>query len=376
MKSSLIAYCALAAAPLLVSAAPADLTPWPAGYSPRHIGLRVAERFAAGPHGNGGRPPPFIIYPETCAWYGALTFAQLSGERALTAALIRRFEPLFGPEAHLIPKPVNVDSTVFGVVPLQLYIETRDPRYLKIGLGLADSQWDRPIDLNRLRPDARAIAQQALREGLTAQTRFWVDDMYMITMVQVQAYRATGRTQYLDRAAREMVAYLGKLQQPNGLFFHAPDVPFFWGRGNGWFAAGMAEILRAMPSDYPLRPRILAGYRKMMAGLLRYQDAHGMWHELVDHPEAWPETSGTGMFTFAFITGVKDGWLDPAVYGPAARRGWLGLVSYLNPDGAIRNVCEGTNKKDSLQYYLDRGRRTGDLHGEAPVLWCASALLR
>jgi hypothetical protein len=29
-----------------------------------------------------------------------------------------------------------------------------------------------------------------------------------------------------------------------------------------------------------------------------------------------------------------------------------------------------------LQYYLDRARLTGDLHGQAPVLWCASAWLR
>ncbi|HEX3728989.1 MAG TPA: glycoside hydrolase family 88 protein, partial [Opitutaceae bacterium] len=178
------------------------------------------------------------------------------------------------------------------------------------------------------------------------------------------------------RGAREMAAYLDKLQEPNGLFHHAPDVPFFWGRGDGWFAAGMAEMLRSLPANHPLRPRIMAGYRKMMAALLRYQDANGMWHQLIDHPEAWPESSCTGMFTYAIIEGVKHGWLDAAAYGPAARKGWLGLVSYLNPDGAVREVCEGTNKRNDLQYYLNRGRNVGDLHGQAPVLWCAVALLR
>jgi hypothetical protein len=29
-----------------------------------------------------------------------------------------------------------------------------------------------------------------------------------------------------------------------------------------------------------------------------------------------------------------------------------------------------------LKYYLARQRRTGDLHGQAPVLWSASALMR
>lgn len=334
---------------------------WPAGSSPREIGKRVADRFASGPHTNFGRstPPKHITYPEAVAWYGALTFAQLSGDKDLTSRLISRFDPLFTTEDSLVPPPVNVDSTIFGSVPLEIYIETKQRKYLDMGLSIADKQWQDPT------PD-----------GLTNQSRFWIDDMYMITAVQVQAYRATGDSKYIDRAALEMSAYLDKLQQPNGLFYHAPDVPFFWGRGNGWVAAGMAELLRSLPANHPLRPRIMVGYRKMMKSLLKYQAKDGMWRQLLDHPEAWPESSCTAMFTFAMITGVKNGWLDEKHYGRAARKGWLGLISYLDPNADLKNVCEGTNKKNDLNYYLNRARNTGDLHGQAPLLWCASALLR
>jgi rhamnogalacturonyl hydrolase YesR len=204
----------------------------------------------------------------------------------------------------------------------------------------------------------------------------WIDDMFMITAAQAQAFRATGDETYIDRAAREMVVYLDELQQPNGLFYHAPDVPFFWGRGNGWMAAGMSELLRSLPAEHPDRARILKGYKTMMASLLKFQGRDGMWCQLVDHPESWQETSCTGMFTFAFITGVKNGWLDPKEYAPAARKAWLGLITYLNDNGDVREVCEGTNKKNDLQYYLDRKRNVGDFHGQAPILWCASALLR
>jgi rhamnogalacturonyl hydrolase YesR len=198
----------------------------------------------------------------------------------------------------------------------------------------------------------------------------------MITAVQVQAYRATGDAVHLDRAALAMVAYLDKLQQPNGLFFHAPDSPYYWSRGNGWMAAGTAELLRALPKGHPRRARILEGYRRMMASLLRYQGEDWLWRQLLDHPEAWPETSGTGMFTFAMVTGVKNGWLDGKAYGPAARRAWLGLVKHIDEQANVREVCAGTNKGSSVQYYLDRPRNVGDLHGQAPILWSASALLR
>ncbi len=50
--------------------------------------------------------------------------------------------------------------------------------------------------------------------------------------------------------------------------------------------------------------------------------------------------------------------------------------SYIEPNGDIRDVCEGTNKKNDRQFYLDRKRVTGDMHGQAPILWCATALLR
>jgi rhamnogalacturonyl hydrolase YesR len=200
--------------------------------------------------------------------------------------------------------------------------------------------------------------------------------MWMLPLVQVQTFRATGDAVYLDRTALTMAAYLDKLQQPNGLFHHAPDVPFFWGRGNGWFAAGMAEVLSYLPENHPKRARILEGYRKMMAALLQYQGKDGLWRQLIDHPEAWPESSCTGMFAFAMITGVNHGWLDSATYGPAARKAWLGLVGYLDTDANVREVCEGTNKKNDLDYYLARGRKIGDLHGQAPILWSACALLR
>jgi rhamnogalacturonyl hydrolase YesR len=283
----------------------------------------------------------------------------LTHDRALQDKLVKKFEPLLTTRTNRISPDAHVDYRVFGVVPLEIYRQTKDKKYLELGLGLADKQWER-----------------ATADGVTSEARYWIDDMFMITAVQVQAFRATGDAKYLDRAALTMAAYLDKLQQTNGLFFHAPDSQFYWGRGNGWVAAGMAELLRSLPANHPKRARIIEGNNKMMAALLKYQGDDGLWRQLIDVPESWPETSGTGMFTFAMVTGVKNGWLDAKTYGPAARKGWLGLVKYLDADANVGNVCEGTNKGYTVQYYLDRQRKTGDLHGEAPILWTASALMR
>jgi rhamnogalacturonyl hydrolase YesR len=334
---------------------------WPAGTAPAEVGKRLAEHFVASPHQYLSAANPTLHYSEVVSWYGALTIAKLSHDDALRGELVKRFEPLMpgGAEEKLIPQRHHVDDSIFGIVPMEIGMQTRDPRYLKYGVSWADRQWENP---------------QA--DGLSAETRYWIDDMYMLTMLQLEAYRATGDRKYLDRDAKEMVAYLDKLQQPSGLFYHAPDVKYYWGRGDGWVAAGMAEMLSELPANHPLRPRILKGYKLMMTALLKYQGKDGMWRELIDKDEAWPESSSSAMFSFAMITGVKHGWLDAATYGPAARRAWIAVVGYVDQNEDVTQVCEGTGKKDDLPYYLARKRRTGDFHGQAPVMWAAGALMR
>ena len=333
---------------------------WPAGTSPAEVGKRVAERFIPTPNMEmSSHGPQALHYSHVATWTGALQFASLTKDADLEKRLVDRFDPFLTAIGTLVPRADHVDGTVFGALPLELYMQEARVRYRVMGLAFADAQWDRPL------PD-----------GLSNQTRWWIDDMYMITALQIAAYRATADSKYLERATQSMVAYLAKLQQPNGLFFHAPDVPFYWGRGDGWVAVGMTELLRDLPPKHKAYKTVLAAYRKMMATLLTHQAQSGMWRQLIDHPESWEETSSTAMFTYAFVTGVKNGWLAEETYGPAARKAWIALVGYLTPEGLLREVCVGTGKKNDLQYYLDRPRAVGDTHGQAPMLWSATALLR
>ncbi len=352
-------------------ATPAEFTHWPAGTAPTEIGQRVAENFAARPfQWQTDLKRKYMIYPETCAWYGALEVARLTGDADLQKRLVAKYDVLTTEDgAKKISEQDHVDYRVFGVSPLEIYLVTKDEKFRATGLHFADAQWNQPT------PD-----------GITHEARYWIDDMFMSPALQVQAFRATGDQKYLDRAALMMAAYLDKLQQPSGLFYHAPDSPFYWGRGNGWVAVGMAELLRELPAGHPKRARIMDGYHKMMSALLADQGADGMWHQLLDKPESWAETSCTGMFTFAFVTGVKNGWLDEKTYAPATRKAWLALVGYLDDKAEVREVCVGTNKshqetksedlKVQYDFYLARARKTGDLHGQSPIMWTAAAFLR
>lgn len=357
-----------------------DLENFPKGCQPEEVGVKVTELFIKSPHSYWGNmtttsKADHLTYPDVCTWLGALWFAQSVGNDVLYNQLVDKFELLFTTEKNLQPSLTpsagnKVDFYVFGALPLEIYKRKKEDRYKDLGMQYADRQWILPSNPTQTQLDW-------YNSGYSWQTRLWIDDMFMITALQAQAYLITGDEKYIERSAREMVLYLDRLQRDNGLFYHATNAPFFWGRGNGWFAVGMAEVLRMLPKDqrYDMyRNRIMDGYVKMMAGLLRYQNYDGMWGQLIDNMSSWRETSGTAMFAYAMITGVKNGWLDKKKYGAASRKAWLSLMTYLNGDYNLLNVCEGTGEKNDYEYYLNRKRLTGDLHGQAALLWCTFAL--
>ncbi len=368
----------------------------PEGMDPGTISRRITDQFLSsrpenyrpkGYHGNEGYGwNRAVQYSVVSLWVNALACARLDGDKAREERLVRLFDDFLpgGPKNRCCSRPYHVDDTIFGALPYEIYLANRDPRCLEMGNFYADAQWTPPCEgtLKERHAPPKEVQEAYWAKGCTPQTRLWIDDMYMITVLQGQAFRATGRRAYIDRAAREMCLYLDELQLKDGpakgLFYHAPDVKYVWGRGDGWMAAGMALVLDRLPADSEYRPRILEGYRLMMATLLGYQRPDGLWSQLVDRPDDprnWGETSCTAMFAYAFATGVARGWLDPAQYGPAARRAWLALCSRLDAFANISDVCVGTGKKDSLQYYFDRPRVNGDPHGQAPMLWIASVLM-
>jgi rhamnogalacturonyl hydrolase YesR len=357
-----------------------NLDIFPVGSKPEEVGAKVTELFIKSPHSFWGSmtstlKADHLTYPDVCAWLGAFWFSQATHNDELYNKLVDKFELLFTTEKNLQPSLTpsasnKVDYYVFGALPLEIYKRRQEEKYLNLGMKYADGQWTLPSNATQAQTDWH-------NDGYSWQTRLWIDDMFMITALQAQAYLVTGDEKYIERTAREMVLYLDRLQRDNGLFYHALNAPYYWGRGNGWFAVGMTELLRMLPADerYDVyRTRIMEGYLKMMEGLLRYQIYDGMWGQLIDNMSSWRETSGTAMFTYAMITGVKYGWLDKVKYGKAARKAWLALQTYLTDDYNLRNVCEGTGERNDYQYYLDRRKLTGDLHGQAAFLWCAYAL--
>ncbi|MGB8226306.1 MAG: glycoside hydrolase family 88 protein [Sedimentisphaerales bacterium] len=315
-------------------------------------------------------------YPTACSYYGVLKLAQTLNDQKLIDAVKANYaaypataEEIMSPEDKSVwadkrqsPKTDkirsgHVDWNVFGILPFELYLQTKDEQYLKLATQLAEDEWAEPNT-----------------DGLTAYSRFWVDDMFMVGALQVQAYKALKNPVFLDRASLQLLAYAKVLQQQNGLFQHTASVPVFWGRGNGWAAAVMALTLENMPKEHKNYEELMAVYKKMMAALQKYQDESGLWHQVLIDPASYEETSCTSMFTYAIATGIKNGWLDNS-YRATAIKGLNALLKKVQK-GELADICIGTSEGKKYDYYLNRPTKAGDLHGQGAFLWAASAMLQ
>lgn len=256
-----------------------------------------------------------------------------------------------------------------GLAPLVIerHSVTKDPRYEPF-LGRMRTF---------LRTNPRFEDGAFYRQGKGMMT----DDPYMTVPFLVREWKATGDRSHLDSAVAQVLGTHARLlDAEKSLLRHLWDLRTsrpageFWGRGNGWTVLAHVELLANLPPDHPRRAEALAAFVRHMEGLRSVADKEGGWHQVLDHPESWLETSATGMITYGMARGVNEGWLD-ASFGSTARQGWAALRSKVTPEGDLIDVC-GSTDTGNLDYYLQRPRLRGDLHGFGSFLLAGAEVAR
>ena len=214
----------------------------------------------------------------------------------------------------------------------------------------------------------------ALRESMPFHDEM-SDSLFMATAILSRAGKLTGDTRYFDMAARH-IAFMQKLVfRPDFLYRHSPLTDAAWGRGNAFPAIGLALTLETFPTDHPGFAGILRTFQQHMDALSKFQDADGLWREVIDQPGAYPELSATAMIGTSMRMGIRHGWLEATRYQPLVDAAWRAVVTRTGADGALLDVCESTNKQRTLDDYLHRAALTGkDPRGGAMALIFATEM--
>jgi unsaturated rhamnogalacturonyl hydrolase len=218
--------------------------------------------------------------------------------------------------------------------------------------------------------------------GFPHQWTLWADDLYMSVPFLARMGTLTSDGRYFDDAARQVVRFHRYLfDERAGLMYHNwySDVDrwgvAYWGRANGWALVAQVDLLDHLPQTHPRRDTLLALLQRHLVGVSRYQSGTGLWHQLLDKPDSYLETSATAMFTYAVARAVNQGYIEPR-YASVARRGWEGVASRVRPDGQVEGVCTGTVVSDDLVYYYRRPTPLNDIHGIGTVLLAGAEILR
>jgi rhamnogalacturonyl hydrolase YesR len=210
----------------------------------------------------------------------------------------------------------------------------------------------------------------------------WLDDLYMSVPGLAQMGALTGEARYFDDAARQILQFSDRMfVAEQGLYMHAwaegmdPHPAFHWGRANGWAVMATVELLEVLPADHPSRPALLAQLRAHAAGLARVQSGTGLWHQLLDRPDSYLETSASAMFAFALGRAVNRGWIDRRAYAPVVMLAWNGVTTKVNAAGEVEDVCIGTGVGFDPAFYYYRPRHVRAAHGYGPVLLAGAEVI-
>lgn len=80
-----------------------------------------------------------VHYAEVCAAYGAAKLAGLLNDSVTLDKLSKKYMRVI---SDSITNTANhVDANVYGILPLELYMQTMNKTFFQQGIELADSQW-------------------------------------------------------------------------------------------------------------------------------------------------------------------------------------------------------------------------------------------
>ena len=249
----------------------------------------------------------------------------------------------------------TLDDIEMGRALMVVYRVTQDAKYAKAAKFLHDQLDVQP-----------RTASGGYWHKKIYPNQMWLDGAFMAEPFRAMYAATFNQTGDWDDIAKQFLLMDKKMRDPKtGLLRHGWDEskempwadkttglsPEAWGRALGWYEMSLVDVLDWFPKDHPQRAALVDALKGTMAAAVRYQDASGLWWEVMDKgtsPGNYLETSASCMFTYALAKGVRKGYL-PQSYAANAKKGWEGIQKRfitVGADGSV--VLRGTVKVGGL----------------------------
>jgi len=286
----------------------------------------------------------------------------------------------------------NLDQVYPGRLLFPLFRQTGEPRYRKA------------IELLReqLRRQPRTMSGGFWHKQIYPH-QMWLDGIYMACPFYAEYASLFGDGAAFDDIAAQVALIEKQTRDPKtGLLYHGWDEsrrqrwaspetgcsPQFWGRGMGWFAMAVADVLDYFPADHRGRTVLNGILKRTAEAVVRVQDSEsGLWYQVLDRagePGNYLESSASAMFAYAFAKGVRKNLFSSEYLG-AACKAFHGLLDHQviqDADGgwSLNGICSvaglgGEPYRDgSYRYYTGEKVTTNDPKGVGAFILAALEL--
>ncbi|KAH8147014.1 uncharacterized protein LAJ45_08813 [Morchella importuna] len=235
----------------------------------------------------------------------------------------------------------------------------------------------------------------------TYPNQMWLDGLYMQAPFYTQYtsfFQPTNTTAYNDIVKQFDLIEKYTRNSTNSLLKHGYDEskvavwadpvtgesPEVWDRALGWYLMALLDVLDYFPASHAGATTLKNYFIRAVAGVKAAADpTTGGWWLVMSEP--WPghagnyiETSGTAMFVYAMLKGIRKGYISKADYFPTAEKAYKLLLSdYVVEDSSGLLNWEGTVNVGSLgsngtfEYYISVAEKENDFKGLGPFIYAS-----
>ena len=211
----------------------------------------------------------------------------------------------------------------------------------------------------------------------------WADDMFMGTGVLLRMAKALNQPDYRKTAVKQILLMDKTLSDPKtGVYWHGwfgdknEHSSSKWSRANGWTIMAKTDALLALDKSDEHYDALLKAFQIHARGLLKLQSADGRWHQVLDNPDTYLETSSSAMFVRAFAEGIRNNWLPWGEFASATFNGWAAVTTQVRSTGHVEGIVKGTPIFFSDEEYNSHPVRLNDPRGLGAILYMTVSMER
>lgn len=235
----------------------------------------------------------------------------------------------------------------------------------------------------------------------------WLDGLYMGQPFYMEyETKFNNKKNYSDifNQFANVVKYMRN--EETGLYYHGYDASKevfwcdketglsknYWLRALGWYSMALLDTLsKTEPTGYEKEyEELKTVFKDYIDAVLKYQDESGMWYQLPALGGKEPnylETSGSSIFAFAILRGVRLGFL-PESYRQYGEKAFKGVCDkYLKVENGelhLGGIClvaglgpaDNLRRDGSFEYYMSEPIVNDDAKGVGPFLLAYTELRR